>query len=113
MIIGSVMYLIEGGTNDGFDSIPRSIYWAIVTLTTVGYGDITPKTNFGQFLSAIVMLLGYAIIAVPTGIVSSEMAKESNNSNNTDNISTQSCKYCSKDGHAPDAVFCKYCGEEL
>ncbi|CAH0999287.1 hypothetical protein LEM8419_00585 [Neolewinella maritima] len=110
IIIGSVMYLIEGGTNDGFSSIPRAVYWAIVTITTVGYGDITPQTQIGQFLSAMVMILGYAIIAVPTGIVTNEMI-------NTDpkgsRVSTQVCRYCSKEGHASDAEFCKYCGGRL
>lgn len=74
VIIGATMYVIEGEAN-GFDSIPRSIYWAIVTITTVGYGDISPQTSLGQFLSSIIMLIGYAIIAVPTGIVSSEMTR--------------------------------------
>jgi len=106
MIIGSVMYLVEGGQPDSkFTSIPRSIYWAIVTLTTVGYGDITPSTEFGQFLSAIVMLLGYAVIAVPTGIVSAEMVNNQNQKNNT-----QSCRYCGTEGHDDDAIFCKICG---
>ncbi len=74
IILGTIMYLIEGGEN-GFTSIPRSVYWAVVTLTTVGYGDIAPHTPFGQFIASIVMILGYGIIAVPTGIVSSEMVK--------------------------------------
>jgi len=109
VIIGSVMYLIEGGSNTGFSSIPKSVYWAIVTLTTVGYGDITPQTSVGQFLSAVVMILGYAIIAVPTGIVTNEMigntgAKFTN---------TQVCRFCTKEGHANDAVFCKFCGGRL
>lgn len=105
-IIGSVMYLVEGGQNSSdFTSIPRSIYWAVVTLTTVGYGDITPVTEFGQFLSAIVMIMGYSVIAVPTGIVSAEMA------NSTTKTNTQSCRFCGKEGHDDDAVHCKYCGE--
>lgn len=109
VLIGSVMYLIEGGSNTGFSSIPKSVYWAIVTLTTVGYGDITPQTSVGQFLSAVVMILGYAIIAVPTGIVTNEMigatgAKFTN---------TQVCRYCTKEGHANDAIYCKYCGGRL
>ena len=109
IIIGSVMYLVEGDQNQNFSSIPRSIYWAVVTLTTVGYGDITPITNLGQFLSAIVMILGYAIIAVPTGIVSAEMVAEQNR------ISTnrQACRYCGREGHDDNARFCKYCGEAL
>ncbi len=110
IIIGSVMYLIEGGSNDGFSSIPRAVYWAIVTITTVGYGDITPQTKIGQFLSAVVMILGYAIIAVPTGIVTNEMMKEHRRLEKT---STQVCRYCAREGHDLDAIFCKYCGGRL
>lgn len=107
-IIGAVMYLVEGGSNESFSSIPRSIYWAIVTLTTVGYGDITPQTNLGQFLSAVVMIMGYAVIAVPTGIVSSELMKDIQSQTNT-----QACRYCGREGHDDDAKYCKYCGELL
>ena len=110
IIIGSVMYLIEGASNEGFSSIPRAVYWAIVTLTTVGYGDITPQTSFGQFLSAVVMILGYAIIAVPTGIVTNEMIGGNRNAKFTN---TQVCRYCAREGHADDAVYCKYCGGRL
>lgn len=107
-IIGSVMYLIEGGQgNEGFSSIPMSIYWAIVTLTTVGYGDITPTTEIGKMLSALVMILGYAVLAVPTGIVSAEMIRTSYRTN------TQACRFCGKEGHDDDARHCKYCGEVL
>ncbi|MFK7809094.1 MAG: ion transporter [Saprospiraceae bacterium] len=115
IIIGSVMYLVEGESNTDFTSIPRSIYWAVVTITTVGYGDIAPKTEFGQFLAAIVMIMGYAVIAVPTGIVSAELVKESREEEERRNklVSTQSCRYCTKDGHDTDADYCKYCGEEL
>mgnify|MGYP000164370236 FL=1 len=109
IIIGALMYVVEGGNNDSFSSIPRSIYWAIVTLTTVGYGDIVPKTELGQFLSAVVMILGYAIIAVPTGIVSAEMVNATSSSKNN----TQACRYCGREGHDDDAVHCKYCGEIL
>lgn len=109
-IVGSVMYLIEGGANSGFDSIPRSIYWAIVTMTTVGYGDISPVTNLGQFLAAVVMIMGYAVIAVPTGIVSSEMVRSSKKA---EEVSTQVCMNCSREGHDSDAVYCKYCGSEI
>lgn len=109
-IIGSVMYIVEGGAEgSGFTSIPVSIYWAIVTLTTVGFGDITPSTELGQFFSAIVMLLGYAVIAVPTGIVSVELFKSGKKSEHT----AQACRYCGAEGHMDDAVFCKYCGERL
>jgi len=108
-IIGSVMYLIEGGKAESdFTSIPKSIYWAIVTLTTVGYGDITPTTVFGQFLSAMVMILGYAVIAVPTGIVSAEFIRRPSKVSNS-----QACQNCSKEGHDDDAIHCKFCGELL
>jgi voltage-gated potassium channel len=108
IIIGSVMYLVEGGQDSGFSSIPRSIYWAVVTLTTVGYGDITPVTPLGQFLSAVVMILGYAVLAVPTGIVSAELISAEAPVTNT-----QCCRYCGAEGHSDDAVYCKYCGEKL
>ena len=108
-ILGAIMYLIEGGTNAGFSNIPKSIYWAIVTLTTVGYGDITPITAVGQFLSALVMVLGYAIIAVPTGIVTGELIRKARENRNN----TQACRYCGKEGHDDDAVHCKYCGHLL
>jgi len=106
IIFGSIMYLLEGAEN-GFTSIPRSIYWAIVTLTTVGYGDISPQTNIGQVLAACIMILGYSIIAVPTGIVTVELSQLSSKK------VTQSCKNCSAEGHDEDADFCKYCGVEL
>ena len=106
VILGSLMYLIEGEEN-GFTSIPVSVYWAIVTLTTVGYGDISPQTPLGQTLAAMVMILGYAILAVPTGIVSVELARADAA------VSTQCCRYCSAEGHAHDAIFCKICGERL
>ena len=107
-LIGSLMYLVEGAYgNESFSSIPRSIYWAIVTLTTVGYGDITPASELGQFLSAAVMILGYAVLAVPTGIVTSELIKPKKRKN------TQSCRYCGEEGHDDDAIYCKYCGEKI
>lgn len=109
-IIGAIMYLVEGGRNDAFSSIPKGIYWAIVTLTTVGYGDITPITGIGQFFSALVMILGYAVIAVPTGIVSVELM---HSERKYSEISTQACHFCGQEGHDPDAVFCKYCGNPL
>jgi voltage-gated potassium channel len=108
IIFGSMMYLVEGPPN-GFTSIPRSIYWAIVTLTTVGYGDISPQTSFGQMLAALIMILGYAIIAVPTGIVTVSMVRNEF----SDKVSTQACPHCSAEGHDSDAKFCKYCGEKL
>lgn len=106
-ILGSIMYLVEGGSNEHFPSIPQSIYWAIVTLTTVGYGDLVPKSDLGRFLSAIVMILGYAVIAVPTGIVSAELVKTDTSTN------TLSCQSCGSEGHDDDADYCKYCGENL
>jgi len=108
IILGTVMYLIES-PESGFTSIPRSIYWAIVTLTTVGYGDIAPDTVLGQAIASIIMIIGYAIIAVPTGIVGAEIAKTPSEKP----VSTQSCRVCSKEGHDVDAVHCKFCGAEL
>lgn len=108
IILGTVMYLIEGPKN-GFTSIPYSMYWAIVTLTTVGYGDISPHTPLGQFIASIVMILGYGIIAVPTGIVSAEMAKV----NNPLRTNTQHCTHCGSDTHLDNAQFCQKCGEKL
>ncbi len=108
VVLGTVMYLIEGPEN-GFTSIPRSIYWAVITLTTVGYGDIYPHTAAGQALASIVMILGYAVIAVPTGIVSSEMVKV----DAQNNMNTRSCTSCGKEGHVPDANFCRQCGAHL
>lgn len=105
VIIGSVMYLVEGPAH-GFTSIPQSMYWAIVTMTTVGYGDIAPETVLGKILAATVMILGYGIIAVPTGIVASEMTR-------VVPVSTQHCRTCGKEGHDTDASHCKYCGESL
>jgi voltage-gated potassium channel len=107
VIFGSLIYVIEGGAH-GFTSIPRSIYWAIVTLTTVGYGDIAPQTGLGQALASVVMILGYAIIAVPTGIVTVEMSQAFGRK-----VSTQACPECSAEGHDVDARHCKSCGTEL
>ncbi len=111
-IFGSVMYVVEAGHGTGFDSIPRSIYWAIVTLTTVGYGDISPGTPFGQFLASMIMILGYSIIAVPTGIVSAEAIEAARKSSET-HTNTQVCRYCADDDHDDSAKYCKTCGEEL
>jgi voltage-gated potassium channel len=107
VIIGSLMYIIESGES-GFTSIPRCVYWAIVTLTTVGYGDISPSTGIGQFLAAIVMILGYSIIVVPTGFVSIELSKTQQPA-----ISGQACPQCSAEGHSIDAIYCKFCGAKL
>ena len=108
VILGTLMYLIEGEAN-GFTSIPRAVYWAIVTMTTVGYGDIAPKTVPGQALAALVMILGYSVIAVPTGIVSAEIAQAMGGRT----VSTQSCPACGAEGHDTDARHCKYCGTQL
>ena len=108
VIIGALMYVVEGEAN-GFTSIPRSIYWAIVTLTTVGYGDLSPRTSLGQILASIVMIIGYGIIAVPTGIVSVELAHAVRERQ----VTGQSCPACSAEGHDPDAICCKYCGATL
>lgn len=106
--IGTLMYMIEGSQSSSqFNNIPNSIYWAVVTMTTVGYGDITPVTPLGKFLSACVMLLGYTIIAVPTGIVSVSMMKEYKKMRN------KACSACSKTNHDENATFCKYCGNKL
>lgn len=108
LIIGAAMYLVEG-PEYGFDSIPISIYWAIVTLTTVGYGDIAPGTALGKLLSAMVMILGYAIIAVPTGIVTSELTRAQGPARSQG----PACPSCGARDHAPDAGFCRLCGTRL
>ena len=107
VIVGSLMYLIEGEEN-GFTSIPVSIYWAIVTMTTVGYGDIAPQTPLGKILASAIMIMGYGIIAVPTGIVSVELAGVTRR-----RITTQACPECGAGGHDGDAVHCKYCGGKI
>lgn len=109
IIMGTIMYLVEGGPDSGFDSIPRSIYWSVITLTTVGYGDISPVTSLGQAIASIVMMFGYAILAVPTGIVTNELIK----ANKNEDVSNRSCSNCLKQGQAEDAKYCKYCGDEL
>jgi|TARA_B110000908_G_scaffold96261_1_gene113827 voltage-gated potassium channel len=110
IVLGTVMYIIEGpsGANtNGFDDIPNSMYWAIITLTTVGYGGVVPFTVLGKILASIIMILGYGIIAVPTGIVSVSMVK------NNDNITTITCPNCLHEGHIIDSDFCNKCGKEL
>ena len=107
VILGSLMYVIEGADN-GFTSIPAGIYWAIVTLTTVGYGDISPQTGLGQTLAACIMIIGYSIIAVPTGIISAEVGRSS--------VWAKiplHCDACDADDHDPDATHCKHCGHGL
>jgi voltage-gated potassium channel len=108
IILGTIMYMIEGEEN-GYKDIPTSVYWAIVTLTTVGFGDIAPQTPLGQLIASAIMILGYGIIAIPTGIVSSEMTKTTSEID----TNTQSCKNCSKDTHKENAEFCYNCGSKL
>jgi voltage-gated potassium channel len=110
VILGSVMYVIEADQpNGGFSSIPHSIYWAVVTITTVGYGDISPQTGLGQFIAALAMIMGYSIIVVPTGLVSVEFArmKRSKEAHSRD------CASCRATDHDEDALFCKHCGVRL
>jgi voltage-gated potassium channel len=107
-IMGSVMHLIEGPEH-GFTSIPQGIYWAVVTVTTVGYGDISPETPMGKAVAALVMLLGYSILIIPGGIISAEwMAARQGQG-----VTTQVCPDCSREGHMPDASYCKFCGGKL
>ena len=108
IILGTIMYLVEGPKN-GFNNIPHSMYWAIVTLTTVGYGDISPSTPLGQFIASIVMILGYGIIAVPTGIVTAELTK----SDEFIDTNTQHCPKCFEGSHMDKAQFCHKCGHCL
>ena len=109
VIVGTVMYLVESEADSGFDTIPKSMYWAIVTMTTVGYGDIAPKTSLGQLIAAMLMIAGYGIIAVPTGIVTAELARPST----PEEESTLVCPECATEGHYPDAKFCRECGADL
>lgn len=107
LVAGAAMYLVEGPQH-GFTSIPKSVYWAIVTMTTVGYGDIAPQTVVGQFLASIIMIMGYGIIAVPTGIMTVEISAAAKHA-----VSTVACPSCGADGHANDADYCKFCGTRL
>lgn len=109
IILGSVMYLVEEGKN-GFSSIPESIYWAIVTITTVGYGDISPTTPLGKFIASIMMFIGYGIIAVPTGIVTTEMTRAVRTRREELH---ETCPGCGKEGHDIDAKYCKLCGSKI
>jgi len=109
IVLGTLMYIIEGSSDTkGFDNIPNSIYWAIVTLTTVGYGDVLPATAFGKVVASFIMILGYGIIAVPTGIVTAEFSRKKR-----EKVSTQACPDCTTEGHEVDAKFCNKCGAEL
>ncbi len=105
LVVGAVMYLVEGDTS-GFTSIPQSCYWTVVTMTTVGYGDVVPYTPLGKLLAAFVMVMGYALIAVPTGIVTVELSRRTPSN-------TQCCPDCGRDGHADEAVCCMFCGTSL
>jgi len=110
VMIGTAMYAIEGENNEGFASIPEAMYWAVVTLTTVGYGDVAPATAIGKTLAAVIMILGYSMIIVPTGIVTAELAHGAPVGKR---VSTQVCPHCMAEGHDPDAVHCKRCGSKL
>lgn len=113
VIFGSLMYLVEG-PDGGFTSIPRGVYWAVVTMTTVGYGDIAPQSNLGQAIAACIMVLGYGIIAVPTGIVSAELTLGDRRGENGPRSSPgRACPACGADGHLPDAAYCRLCGAGL
>ena len=109
VIFGAVIFIIEGPEN-GFNNIPQSIYWAIVTMTTVGYGDITPHTPLGQFVAAIAMICGYAIIAVPTGIIGAELMQEVQRRGMRKPEASRECENCRATDHDMDARFCKFCG---
>jgi voltage-gated potassium channel len=107
VILGSTMYLVEGAEN-GFTSVPVAMYWAVVTMTTVGYGDVVPQTVAGKLLSSLVMIIGYSIIAIPTGIMTAEIVRAHQPA-----VTTRQCPECLAEGHSPDARFCKYCGAPL
>ncbi len=108
LIMGTLMYVVEGPDN-GFTSIPTSVYWAITTMTTVGFGDITPKTDLGRLIASVMMLLGWGTLAVPTGIVTAEMTARRMGPTPT----TRTCQECLSEGHLPEAVFCQHCGARL
>jgi len=108
LIMGTLMYVVEGPAN-GFTSIPTSVYWAITTMTTVGFGDITPKTDLGRLIASVMMLLGWGTLAVPTGIVTAEMTARRMGPAPT----TRTCQECLSEGHLPEAVFCQHCGARL
>ena len=110
---GTLMYFIEEGQpNTGFTSIPKSIYYAIVSISTVGYGDIVAQTELGRFVTTLMILTGYTVIAVPTGIVTSEMMKDQQNRHSPDRT-TDACPSCGVHGHLPDAVYCRRCGNTM
>ncbi|MCF6237810.1 MAG: ion channel [Candidatus Marinimicrobia bacterium] len=110
MIIGSILYIVEGGSNPDMDNIPKSIYWAVVTMTTVGYGDVTPITPLGKMLATLVMIMGYGILAVPTGIVTAEI---SGRVIKMRDVIFKKCPNCGQNEHHKDADYCHKCSEEL
>ena len=112
VVIGSIIYLIEGPEN-GFTSIPRGLYWSVVTLTTVGYGDVTPQTPIGQALAAMLMVLGYALIAVPTGLFSAEFVQQNESHKKASNTPVRSCSGCGNLEKEHQAGYCRYCGQKL
>lgn len=107
VVTGTALYVVESDQNEGFSSIPQSMYWAIVTLTTVGYGDVSPATPLGKALAAVLMLVGYSLIIVPTGILAAELGRAGRP------VSNRACAECTGDGHEPDAKHCKHCGATL
>jgi len=109
LIMGTVMYVVEGPAN-GFTSIPTAMYWAVTTMTTVGFGDITPKTDLGRLISALMMMLGWGVLAVPTGIVTAEISAQRNMRVPT---TTRTCHACLTEGHTPEASYCWRCGASL
>lgn len=109
LVMGTVMYVVEGPVN-GFSSIPTSVYWAITTVTTVGFGDITPKTDLGRLIASCMMMVGWGILAVPTGIVTAEIAAQRGRETP---LTTRTCHECLTEGHLPDAHFCFQCGAAL
>jgi voltage-gated potassium channel len=108
LVMGTLMYVVEGPEN-GFDSIPVGVYWAITTMTTVGFGDVTPKTDLGRFIASLMMLMGWGTLAVPTGIVSAELVAQHRPREPT----TRTCQECLSEGHSPGAKFCRDCGARL
>lgn len=108
ILLGTLMYLVEGKSNEDLDSIPRAVYWAIITMTTVGYGDIAPVTATGQLLASVVMILGYSILAVPTGIVTAEMTRSVQ-----EKLTDMACPRCNAQGHRSEARYCHLCGKSL
>ncbi|WP_087748090.1 MULTISPECIES: ion transporter [unclassified Acidovorax] len=110
LVMGTLMYVVEGPAN-GFSTIPTAVYWAITTMTTVGFGDITPKTDLGRFIASVMMLLGWGTLAVPTGIVTAEMTSQRLSA--TPAPTTRTCHECLTEGHLPEALFCMHCGARL